>query len=489
MEYDEFLLEVRHDGEIAAKLTTPQGEIKQEGKLGLSERERLYLHEDVDRLREGADLGERGLLRMGERLYDALFPGTIGSSFVQAMADARRRGSGVRVRISIDRDSDAADWPLEFLRCTAKNEFWLATEKELLTLSRVGEGDYQSEDHPITTIRVLVVASKPRRLGGVMTAKTLEKIGRWAIGESEAPSPDTMTRDRSATAGRMSRRQPGIEAKLLGVVEEFEREVPGIQYLGRPATFENIGEVAEAGEWRPHVLHFIGHGKLEDNCGHLALVKNGGDAAWYNAKELAELFNGWRPRLVVLQACESSLPPTGPGFLSLAAYMARQDIPDVVAMQYGIGNAYATEFVAGFYEALAKGLSIDIAVQKGRWKIAYSPELDVRWRERHFGTPVLFMLKPGGIIQPVSAITDPVWEQRLSAVTGPGEEPSAVGAPPLPPSSAEEAYARLMTLARKAADLGLPAKAAQLYGEAAEIRPHRGGKTFGSGVGHAKQAL
>lgn len=489
MEYDEFLLDVRHDGEIKATLATHEGDRdKSEGELGLSVRERGWLHEDVALLRQG-ELDERGLQRMGERLYYALFPDKVGVLFEQAVETAREhRDRRLRVCISVDPRCEAVTWPLEFLRCAASGGFWLATTKDLVTLSRLGGRKYRTEPQS-RPLKVLVVASKPRRLGGVMAAKTLEKIGKWAAKELEAPSPPSAPPARSALARRVSERQPEIEVKLLGVVEEFEREVPGVEYLGRPATFRNIGEVAEAEGWRPHVLHFIGHGDLKDNQGCLALVKDGEEEAWYNAVEFAALFNGWRPRLVVLQACQSALPPTGPGFMSLAACLMARNIPAVVAMQYEIGNDCATEFAAGFYEALTKGKEIDMAVQEGRWKISWSTELDVRWKERHFGAPVLFMLSPDCIIHPVSPVSRQVREQQLSAVTRQVEErPIATGTPP-PPSSPEEKARRLMRLAEAAADLELPEKTAELLEEAAGIFRHKRGKAFESDMEQARQRL
>jgi hypothetical protein len=490
MEYDEFLLDVRHDGEIKATLVTHEGGTdEEEGRLGLSERERGWVHEDVALLHQGK-LDERGLRRMGECLYDALFPDKVGGFFEQTVETARGKGRRVRVRISVDPRCEAVAWPLEFLRCTASGGFWLATRKDLVTLSRLGGRKYRKEPYP-PPLKVLVVASKPRGLGGVLSAKTLEKIGQWATGELEAPSLPPTPPARLAMARRVSERRPEIDVKLLGVVEEFEQKVPGVQYLDMPATFTNIGQVAEAGEWRPHVLHFIGHGDLKDNQGCLALVKDGEEEAWYNAREFAALFNGWRPRLVVLQACQSALPPTGPGlmtgsgFMSLAAYLMERDIPAVVAMQYEIGNDCATEFAAGFYEALAKGLEIDMAVQEGRWKISWSTELDVRWTKRAFGTPVLFMLSPDGIIHPVAAIgTGP---PPVSTVARQVEERQVLTGPPPPPSSLADKFEILLERSKEFARMGEKELARATLKRADEILGGEKGKAFGSASDQVRQ--
>jgi len=407
MDYDEFLLEVREHGDIEAKWKRPgHREIKQEGSLNSNKLHHRYIRYFVERLRQGDLDGDAdGMELLGEDLYNALFPGAIGSLFEQAWQEVRDQDKRLRVCISVDPKCDEVKyWPLEFLRCPAQGGQWLATNKKHITLSRRINFDQRviDESRNPPPLKVLVIISKPPTLRGVLTKVTVD-IAKWATAQSEALARSNTLTGPPMRATKVVDRPLSIKVKLLGKVEDYERD-DCLDYLDKPATYGNIGE--EINEWSPHVLHFIGHGKFEETRGgFLALIPENSEPGtqevdWINEKEFASLFDTWRPRLVVLQACESAQPSsaTGAGFMGLAAHLVKRDIQAVVAMQFEIRNDYATDFAAGFYKALAQGVEIDAAVQEGRWTLAFAKGL--RWTARHFGTPVLYMLKPDGIINP-----------------------------------------------------------------------------------------
>jgi hypothetical protein len=452
MEYDEFLLDVRHDGEIKATLTTCEGEIigPIPGRLDLNDRLQEYVRDDIRRLQTGdLDGKPEQLERLGESLYETLFPGKIGDLFKQADEQVRKHRGKRRLRVWISVDcKDIADWPLEFL--CAPGGLWLATSSHI-ALSRQLRFDttrFQPAERDSLPLRVLAVVSKPQKpedLGGVMSAKTIQEIAKWA-------------------AVKVGEKQAG-NVKLLGIVEE-SRPMPGVEYLNRPATFENLGVWAR--EWSPHVLHFIGHGQISDGKPSLALVKDGGEADWCGPTEFKPLFADWRPRLVVLQACQSAMSTTGAGFMSLATHLVQQNIPAVVAMQFSIENDCATSFAAKFYENLAQGLDIDAAVQDGRWQIS----CQWRWTGRHFGTPVLFMLSPDGIIiEP-----QPAQERKLTMAE----------IPPLPSSKEEEAK-EVLSMAARLVQMGRWDQAKSLSDSV--FQPGAKDTAFESRLGQARQQL
>lgn len=385
--YDEFLLEIGRLDEIKAtwEWQEEQGPRQRhtEDEIGLSDQYARWVKTDVPRLQRDG-LNETELQRLGELLYNALFPGSIAQLFDQAVETVRQHpGRRLSVSISVDRENEKVrGWPLEFLRCTSRGGYWLSTTKNnLITLSRRMQLKMQDVGYPSHSppLKVLIVVSKPTDRDPVMTT-AIEDIAKWATTEIAEETYD-------------------IDARLLGHIEAFEQD-PALRYLDLPATLENLSQVID--DWPPDVLHFVGHGRFHREQGDLALVNDAGKVWWCSARDFAELCVGWRPGLVLLQACESAKSGAGAGFWSVAAQLMEHNIPAVVAMQFEIRNDCATEFARGFYEALAKGADIDEAVQRGRWKIAYSSALDVHWSERHFGTPVLFTLGPYGIIHPLS---------------------------------------------------------------------------------------
>lgn len=335
------------------------------------------------------EVTEAEIQRLGRDLYRALFPDRVGQLFEQALSHsliAFGRGNAYCLRVIVDLHpkSDAFGWPLEFLYCPARGGYWLATEKPWIALSRRtdfgGTFDRTRQSWPL---RVLVIVSKPESLKGVLTSKVLQEIGKLAESKS----------NEAGLARKM-------EVKVLGHLEDYEQQIAGIEYLDLPATWGNIRNITSS-NWQPHVVHFIGHGKLEEEEGFLALISGDRNVAvhWCNAENTTKLF-GSPPRLILLQACESAAPQTTRGYMSLATSLLQRNILAVIAMQFEIRNDDAIQFAVGFYEALRDGLDVDAAVQSGRWKISNKPE---GWSKRYFGGPVLYMYEPFGIIQPASA--------------------------------------------------------------------------------------
>ncbi|MBI5298224.1 MAG: CHAT domain-containing protein [Chloroflexi bacterium] len=323
--------------------------------------------------------------RLGRNLYNAIFPGQVGVFFEQTLQGIlnerqdRKTNRWLRVIIDVHPKSTVFAWPMEFLFCP-RMELWLATERSFLTLSRHltlgGTLDLRLQEPPL---RTLVVISDPDKLGGVISTKVLEEIGRLA------------------TPGG-SGEEKNMDVKVLGRLKSYQQDIPGIDYLDQPASYENIMDLIKE-EWQPHVLHFIGHGKFEQNEGFLGLMKSDeeGLVDWISADHISQLFSDWKPRLVLLQACQSAQSGTEPGFMSLADRIFKRNIPAVVAMQFTITNDFATIFAQGFYEALRDGKDVDAAVQIGRSKITAK----VRWTNRDFGAPVLFTYRPDAIMQPL----------------------------------------------------------------------------------------
>jgi len=386
-DYDVFKLKIGANNTIESLRITYDNHEKPGPEARVAEDQRL--RESIDRSIAALKAGELDgrqaeIKRLGSDLYCAIFPDKVGSFFedaLNAMLDDRSANPSrwLRIIIEVHPRSDVFGWPLEFLYCERK-ELWLATERPFLALSRhlafEGNFDLSPQRRPL---RALVVISNPGGLAGVITTRVLEEIGKLA--------------DSASQRGE----EPGMEVQVLGQVEAYERQIPGITYQDQPAEYPILKDLIP--DWKPHVVHFIGHGKLDGIEGSLALTKDN-QVDWTPADDISQLFSAWQPRLVLLQACESALSGTEPAFMSLADRIFKRNIPAVVAMQFQITNDYASQFAQGFYAALRDGKDVDEAVQVGRAKITNQ----VRWKNRDFGAPVLFTYRPDAIMQPLSRV-------------------------------------------------------------------------------------
>jgi hypothetical protein len=152
------------------------------------------------------------------------------------------------------------------------------------------------------------------------------------------------------------------------------------------ASWESVHAKLRSQTW--HVVHFTGHGDYDTKRGQgtIALVGADGRRNMVDADRFADLLNqgSSRPRLVVLNSCESGRTSTRDVFSSTAATLVRRGISAVAAMQFTVSDASAVAFARGFYDSLAKGQTIDEAVQSGRIVILGGGSLE-------WVTPVLYV--------------------------------------------------------------------------------------------------
>lgn len=190
-----------------------------------------------------------------------------------------------------------------------------------------------------------------------------------------------------------------IYDKVQTALEKLAQDQPDrIELLPivNPATPEAIDTILEK---KPHIFHFIGHGRLlnkaREEIGEIALIDDiFNEALWVDANFFSELLNRHRPSVVMLQACEGGMLSTSQAFVGIASRIVQQNIPVVVAMQHQISNISASRFAYRFYERLAQDYPVDIAVQDGRRGIA----INTQYQKRDFATPVLFMRVQDGYL-------------------------------------------------------------------------------------------
>jgi len=178
-----------------------------------------------------------------------------------------------------------------------------------------------------------------------------------------------------------------VQGYLTGLANQQDK----IQVLPaiNPATSRKVAEQLSNG--KPDIFHFIGHGQLISengkDVGQVALVRDSGEPDWKTADFFSRLFTQHRPKIVLLQACETGKQSETDGFSSVASRLMLQGIPVVIAMQYQVSNQTVSGFVKDFYEEIVKGKSVDFAVQQARFNIA----MDNGYEQLDFAIPVIYL--------------------------------------------------------------------------------------------------
>ncbi len=290
----------------------------------------------------------------GRDLFDALIQGDVRSRFDASLAEAERTDRPLRIRLRFDAPALAA-LPWEFLYDQREPDYLvLSTNTPLVRYIEVAEA-----------IKPLTVTGPLRILGMVASPTGL--------------TPLDVERERT----RINDATAALQAD--GRVE--------VHWLD-PATPRELQAALRRDKW--HIFHFAGHGGFDPTIdeGVVAFVDEDGAAVRVPATQLGRLLGDHNPlRLAVLNACEGARGSTHDLFSSTAATLVRRGTPAVVAMQYEITDDAAKEFGRSFYEAVADGSPVDIAVAEARKSLSIQMSSTLEW-----GTPVLFMRTDDGVL-------------------------------------------------------------------------------------------
>lgn len=313
---------------------------------------------------------------LGSHLYRTLFDGEIDRKFIGEY-DEVAKTPGAVLRLVLEFDSNAsklAEWPWEYLyypddpsRGGRGGGFFIAAKGELVLTRRVPLGAIELK--PLCSpLRILfVVGAQPKDCGEI------------------EPEP------------------------VIQAAKELEGENPGLVEIGEPLIEPTKNELtSRVKTWKPHVVHYIGHGKYEEKekKGYLSWKnEEKPDNPWIDEDTWAGCFEDKksRPRLVFIQACDSARSEEYRGFKGVAyklIYLEQSRIPAVIAMQHPIAQAVGIRFAKTFYRLLVEGKPIGEAVQEARYDVAKNLPGDLEdFSIRGFGGPVLFLQAEGPTIE------------------------------------------------------------------------------------------
>ena len=313
---------------------------------------------------------EQTIRNFGRALFDALFTGEVRRRYVVSQLAATHQDKGLRLRLHIQ-SPELATLPWEFMYDPGQARYICLSNHTPLV--RYLELPQPPQPLPVTPpLRILGMAIGPKDLTDLDI--DLEKL-------------------------RVERAIKDLQSN--GLVE--------LSWL-QGQTWQDLQRAMRRGPW--HIFHFIGHGGFDPRAdeGLIALVDDVGRVSYLSATRLGLLLSDHRSlRLVVLNSCEGASGSEHDIFSSTASILVQQGISAVLAMQYEITDRAAIVLSHTFYEALADSWPVDAAVGEARKAISLEIMNTVEW-----GTPVLYMRSPNGMIFNVARSSTPSPTQSQS---------------------------------------------------------------------------
>ena len=150
---------------------------------------------------------------------------------------------------------------------------------------------------------------------------------------------------------------------LDALPEQFE-----VEFL-RPPTLKALDErLRDESQPRVHIVHFDGHGVYDKSVGlgFLLFEDENYQRHQVDAEQLGTLLNRSGIPLMVLNACQSAQPDDRNPFASVASRLIESGVGGVVAMNYSVLVETAKRFTREFYGALARGGSVNAAMDTAR---------------------------------------------------------------------------------------------------------------------------
>jgi len=161
-----------------------------------------------------------------------------------------------------------------------------------------------------------------------------------------------------------------IAAKVSPIIESIEEgwdEPFGVKiYQLHQPTMSSLLETVI--RYKPHVLHFIGHGKHDHQGSSLIFANEDQNTIqMVDTSTFRNLLNRVYPgpQLVFLHACESTESTSYQAFRGIALDLVCSSVPVVVTYHYPIDTPGSKIFTHNFYHCLSKGIPIDVAVHRG----------------------------------------------------------------------------------------------------------------------------
>ena len=284
-------------------------------------------------------------VEVGQKMHNFLFPSAVEKIFFANRQSMRDQGKGLRIRLRVDAPELSA-LPWEY--CYA-DEF-LALKRDTPLVRYIPQPFAGQELDAPNPMKVLVAIAAPK---------------------DQAP---------------------------LSVKQEESRIRKTLAFLGDRVQLTVIANATAsklqgALASRPHILHFIGHGMVENGRSSIILEDDTKKSAPLDADQMMYLMGNTGVKVVILNACKTAKQDARNAILGVAPALVQAEIPAVIAMQFNVPDKTALGFTRDLYRFLVSGYPLDTAVTEMRIGAFIGAG------DRYFwGIPVLFMRAPDGVI-------------------------------------------------------------------------------------------
>lgn len=319
---------------------------------------------------------ERWAEAAGERLFRALLPGPLGELWKKSAWQVDREARHPRARLLLRLRFDLDDSPVGLRLHRLPWE---------LLYDPNADGGFLALDDRLAVARYLEIPRPPRH----------------------APAPDAPVALIVAAAPHGPRAPVplDLERELDDLRRALHRDFR-VRVLEH-ATLPLLRQALRAET--VHVLHFMGHGELDEASGEGALVledETGAPDVVTAARLMGEIGDALPGvRLVVLNACRTAEATAGAPYAGVATALVAGGAGAVVAMQHPITDSAAIAFARALYRQVAAGAAADEAVREGRRAIRARDPASAQW-----AIPALFLRTPATPLFPRR------WTKRLATL-------------------------------------------------------------------------
>ena len=309
--------------------------------------------------------------KWGADLFDQAIRGDVLYTYQKCRDQAQACGKkGVRWRLTLDDAAEELPW--DFLR-SERNFLAVDPSNPVVRYIKSTPCDRVSVDHPL---QLLVVIASPADCEPLDAAAEKERI-------------------KTSLAPLLANGQVNIS------------------YIEGPDTWSRLQD--KLLQEKTHMLHFIGHGKFDDEGSQLVMEDECGNSDPRESEDLAVLALDRPLQLVVLNSCFGAKRDETQKFSSVAASMVRSGVPAVIAMRTEISDDAARAIAQTFYTALALNMPVDAALTEARRKIFRSDSLE-------WATPILYMQVTDGQLFRFGAEIENTSSWQVDEIIGKGKD-------------------------------------------------------------------
>jgi len=352
-------------GEKTADLLATFRNARVLGKLGKRGGEAGQLWHDIiaaqTRIRnyvDGTGVAEipqgKELVKLGEKLFQVLFPGDVRRLYDSARALQGGRRLNVIFTSMIDW---IADKPWEFAYDPSRKNFLAVEDINFIRNARTAIPADRFAPRP-APLRILVVVAQP--------------LGTAHLSVEEETNV--------------------IRGGFHRLIKTGMAEVDVLL----DATPDSLHCKLESAGPPIDVLHFVGHGEYDEKAGlGCLLFENAeGGIQKLDSQVLRQIVCRRGIRLVFLNSCDSGRGGQADFNRGVAPALMAGGVPAVVANQYSVLDTSATSFARHFYWALAQGRTIGDAARESRVAVNYS----VSGEAIDWAVPVVYARNPNEVL-------------------------------------------------------------------------------------------